>query len=80
MVACQALETGIEAVYYALVDHRTPFGWHIRQSKRDNASTKRPRGVDYGIETTFDYFGFVLDPDAPGRADQTQRRASYVNS
>jgi hypothetical protein len=24
--------------------------------------------VNYGIETTFNYLGFVLDPDAPDRA------------
>lgn len=31
--------------------------------------TDRPKRVDYGIDTKFTYFGFVLDPITPGRAD-----------
>lgn len=30
--------------------------------------TKRPKPVDYGVDSDFKYFGFVLDPDTPGRA------------
>ena len=29
--------------------------------------TERPKRMDYGVDSKFPYFGFVLDPDTPGR-------------
>lgn len=53
---------------YALVDRQISFGWQIRERYSKTGRTKRPKPVDYGIDSTFTYFGFVLDPDIPGRA------------
>lgn len=53
---------------YALADSQISSGWNIRESHRTGTSTKPPKPVDYGIDSDFTDFGFVLDPDIPGRA------------
>lgn len=58
----------MEVAAYALADSQISSGWHIRESHRTGTSTKRPKPVDYGIDSDFTDFGFVLDPDIPGHA------------
>jgi hypothetical protein len=57
----------MDVAAYALVDRQIPFGRLIRQPPVLTGPTKRPKPVDYGIESNFTYFGFVLDPGWPGR-------------
>ena len=55
-------------VAYASADRQISFGWDIREPHRMNSPTKRPNKAYYGIDSDFNYFGFVLDPDMAGRA------------
>lgn len=48
---------------YTSADPQVSFGWQIKQSLRMAGPTNRPKRTDYGVDSNFTYFGFVLDPD-----------------
>lgn len=53
---------------YTLTDPQALFGWRIKDSLRIAGPTNRPKRTDYGVESNFTYFGFVLDPDTADNA------------
>lgn len=60
---------------YTLADPQVSFGWQIKQSLRKAGITNRPKRTDYGVESNFTYFGFVLDPDT---ADSVGPKAGLI--